>query len=122
MSQQSEQVRRVVTEIPGPKSRKLHHERRASVTDGLGIALPVFVESADGGIPVDVDGNHLIDLASGIAVTSVGASNPEVARRVAEQVTRFTHTCFMVTEYESYVEVASALNRLTPGEHEKKTL
>ena len=122
MSQQPEQRRRVITQIPGPKSQKLHDQRRASVTDGLGVALPVFVESAGGGVLVDVDGNHLIDLASGIAVTSVGASHPEVARRVAEQAARFTHTCFMVTEYEGYVEVAAALNRLTPGEHEKKTL
>ena len=122
MSQQPEQHRRVITQIPGPKSQKLHDQRRASVTDGLGVALPVFVESAGGGVLVDVDGNHLIDLASGIAVTSVGASHPEVARRVAEQAGRFTHTCFMVTEYEGYVEVAAALNRLTPGEHEKKTL
>ena len=44
-----------------------------------------------------------------------------MVRRVAEQAERFTHTCFMVTEYEGYVEVAAALNRLTPGDHEKKT-
>jgi 4-aminobutyrate aminotransferase/(S)-3-amino-2-methylpropionate transaminase len=81
----------------------------------------VFVESAGGGVIVDVDGNHLIDLASGIAVTSVGASAPEVVSRVREQAARFTHTCFLVTEYDGYVEVAEHLNRLTPGAHPKRT-
>jgi len=85
------------------------------------MTLPVFVDHAGGGIIVDVDGNHILDLASGIAVTGVGASNPDVARRVSEQVERFTHTCFLVTEYQGFVDVASALNRLTPGTHPKKT-
>ena len=41
---------------------------------------------------------------------------------VQEQVERFTHTCFMVTPYESYVAVCEALNRLTPGDHEKRSM
>jgi 4-aminobutyrate aminotransferase/(S)-3-amino-2-methylpropionate transaminase len=118
---QPEQRRRLVTELPGPKSRKLQEQRGTELADGLGMTLPVFVERAGGGIIVDVDGNHIVDLASGIAVTSVGASHPEVARRVAEQAERFTHTCFLVTQYEGFVDVAAALNRLTPGDHAKKT-
>ena len=118
---QPEQRRILATAIPGPKSLKLQEQRDAEVAGGLGTTLPVFVERAGGGILVDVDGNHIIDLASGIAVTSVGASDPAVVRRVSEQAHRFTHTCFMVTEYEGYVDVAAALNRLTPGTHAKKT-
>jgi 4-aminobutyrate aminotransferase/(S)-3-amino-2-methylpropionate transaminase len=83
--------------------------------------MPVFAARAAGGIVVDVDGNHLIDLGSGIAVTSVGNSAPRVVEAVREQVAAFTHTCFMVTPYEGYVAVAEALNRLTPGDHEKRT-
>jgi 4-aminobutyrate aminotransferase / (S)-3-amino-2-methylpropionate transaminase / 5-aminovalerate transaminase len=115
------QRRLLQTEIPGPRSRKLHEERRAAVVDGFGVTLPVFVDHAGGAIIVDVDGNQLVDLASGIAVTSVGAAHPEVAHRIGEQSARFTHTCFMVTEYEGFVDVAAALNRLTPGDHDKKT-
>lgn len=118
---QVEQRRLLATAIPGPQSIKLQERRTAEVSNGLGSTMPVFVERAGGGILVDVDGNHIIDLASGIAVTSVGASDPEVARRVAEQVERFTHTCFLVTQYEGFVDVAAALNRLTPGDHAKKT-
>ena len=70
---------------------------------------------------VDVDGNSLIDLGSGIAVTSVGAPDPAVGAAVREQVEHFTHTWFMVTPYESYVRVAEELATLTPGEHEKRS-
>ncbi len=115
------QERRIVTEIPGPASRELLSRRQSSVARGLAHVLPVFVTAAGGGVIVDVDGNSLIDFGSGIAVTGVGNSAERVAERVAEQVARFTHTCFMVAPYESYVEVCEELNRLTPGDHEKRS-
>ncbi|WP_137119953.1 4-aminobutyrate--2-oxoglutarate transaminase [Segeticoccus rhizosphaerae] len=118
---QPEQRRILRTEVPGPRSRELQQRRTAAVPVGMGVVLPVFIERAGGGVLVDVDGNHLIDFASGIAVTSVGASAPEVVSRVQEQVARFAHTCFMVTEYDGYVAVAERLNALTPGDHDKRT-
>jgi 4-aminobutyrate aminotransferase/(S)-3-amino-2-methylpropionate transaminase len=110
----------VVTEIPGPRSIALHQRREAAVASGVGSVLPVYVEAAGGGVVVDVDGNSLIDLASGIAVVSVGNSAPEVVSRVQQQVAAFTHTCFMVAPYEGYVEVCERLAELTPGDHPKK--
>jgi len=92
-----------------------------AVAKGVGSVLPVYVDKAGGGVVVDVDENSLIDLASGIAVTSVGNSAPEVVRRVTDQVAAFTHTCFMVAPYEGYVEVCEALAELTPGDHAKKS-
>ncbi|HEX3648744.1 MAG TPA: aminotransferase class III-fold pyridoxal phosphate-dependent enzyme, partial [Pseudonocardiaceae bacterium] len=86
-----EQRRIVRTPIPGPRSQRLQAVREREVARGLGVALPVFVDHVGGGIIVDVDGNHIIDLGSGIAVTSVGAAHPDVARRIAEQADRFTH-------------------------------
>jgi 4-aminobutyrate aminotransferase / (S)-3-amino-2-methylpropionate transaminase / 5-aminovalerate transaminase len=83
--------------------------------------MPVFAAVAGGGVVVDVDGNSLIDLGSGIAVTGVGNADPAVSATVAAQAARFTHTCFMVTPYEGYVEVAERLNRLTPGDHARHT-
>jgi 4-aminobutyrate aminotransferase/(S)-3-amino-2-methylpropionate transaminase len=114
------QERRLVTEIPGPRSRELHERRAAAVASGVGSVLPVYVAAAGGGVIVDVDGNSLIDLASGIAVVSVGNSAPQVVQRVQDQVAAYTHTCFMVAPYEGYVEVCEALARLTPGDHAKK--
>ncbi|MDQ3716282.1 MAG: 4-aminobutyrate--2-oxoglutarate transaminase [Actinomycetota bacterium] len=115
------QERRLVTEIPGPRSRELLARRTAAVSAGVGTMLPVFITDAGGGILRDVDGNSLIDLGAGIAVVSVGNAAPHVVERVREQVGRFTHTCFMITPYEGYVAVCEALNRLTPGDHEKRS-
>jgi 4-aminobutyrate aminotransferase/(S)-3-amino-2-methylpropionate transaminase len=116
------QERSLVTEIPGPRSVELLARSRQAVARGIGITLPVFVERAGGGILVDADGNHLIDFGSGIAVTNVGNSAARVVSAVREQVERFTHTCYMVTPYDGYVAVCEALNRLTPGDHEKRSV
>jgi len=110
-----------VTEIPGPASKELLERRQRSVARGLSHVLPVFVTAAGGGVIVDADGNSLIDFGSGIAVTGVGNSAERVVQRVTEQVARFTHTCFMVAPYEGYVEVCEELNRLTPGDHDKRS-
>ncbi|WP_406047577.1 4-aminobutyrate--2-oxoglutarate transaminase [Kribbella sp. NBC_00889] len=116
------QERKLVTEIPGPRSIELMARVRRSVARGIGVALPVFVTEAGGGIVVDADGNQLIDLGSGIAVTNVGNAAPQVVSAVQEQVARFTHTCFMVTPYAGYLEVCEELNRITPGDHEKRSV
>ncbi len=116
-----QQIRRLVTDIPGPRSTELLDRKKSFVADGVGTTLPVFVVEAGGGVLVDVDGNSLIDLGSGIAVTTVGNSAPGVVRRVAEQLEAFTHTCFMVTPYSGYVDVAEKLSALTPGDHAKKS-
>jgi 4-aminobutyrate aminotransferase / (S)-3-amino-2-methylpropionate transaminase / 5-aminovalerate transaminase len=115
------QERRLVTEVPGPRSRELLERRTAAVAAGVGITLPVFVERAGGGVVVDVDGNSLIDLGSGIAVVNVGNAAPRVVEAVQQQVAAFTHTCFMVTPYEGYVAVCEELARVTPGDHAKKS-
>ncbi|MGD1013194.1 MAG: 4-aminobutyrate--2-oxoglutarate transaminase [Acidimicrobiales bacterium] len=111
--------RKVVTELPGPKSRALHERRQAAVSAGLTNGFPIYIERAEGAILVDVDGNRILDLGSGIAVTTIGHAVPELVDAVSAQVAAFTHTCFMVTPYESYVEVCEELAALTPGSHAK---
>lgn len=113
--------RKVVTELPGPKSRALHERRQAVVSAGLTNGFPVYIERAEGAILEDVDGNHILDFGSGIAVTSIGHAVPELIESVTKQVAAFTHTCFMVTPYESYIEVCEELAALTPGSHAKTT-
>ena len=77
------QVRRLVTEVPGPRSRELAARRSAAVSAGVGSVMPVYAAAAGGGVVVDVDGNSFIDLGSGIAVTTVGNSAPAVVERRA---------------------------------------
>ena len=115
------QRRELLTEIPGPRSRALLERTRRAVPSGVSSALPVAVVAAGGGVVLDADGNSLIDLGSGIAVTGAGNAAPEIVAAVTAQVAQFTHTCFTVTPYEGYVAVAETLNRLTPGDHDKRT-
>lgn len=116
------QERRLAGPVPGPASQALAARRAAAVAAGVASTLPVYVARAGGGVIVDVDGNRFIDLASGIAVTSVGNAAPGVVDAVTAQAAEFTHTCFMVAPYEEYVAVCEALARLTPGDHAKRTV
>ena len=115
------QERKLVTAIPGPKSQELIKRRSEAVSAALGMAIPVVIEKAGGGVLVDVDGNSIIDMGAGIAVVNVGNSADRVVKNVQEQVEAFTHTCFMIAPYMGYIEVCEALNRLTPGDHKKKS-
>src|SRR5919202_4256014 len=112
---------RIKTEIPGPKSRALMERRRGAVSSGLGIATPIFAKEARGALLIDVDDNAFIDFGGGIGVLNVGHADPRVVAAVKEQVERFTHTCFYVTEYEPYIELAERLNALVPGDTEKRS-
>lgn len=111
-----------VIPFPGPRSRAIHERRLEAVPAALPWSLPAYVERAAGAWVFDVDGNSLIDMGSGIGVTSVGHSNPAVVAAVTEQVKRFTHTLFGILPYEGYVRVAEHLAARTPGRHAKKTL
>jgi 4-aminobutyrate aminotransferase/(S)-3-amino-2-methylpropionate transaminase len=112
---------RIKTEIPGPRSRALMERRKGAVSSGVGIATPIFASEAKGALLTDVDGNTFIDFGGGIGVMNVGHADPRVVAAVKEQVERFTHTCFYVTEYEPYVELAERLNALVPGDFEKRS-
>lgn len=115
------QERAVRTAIPGPASAELSERRKAAVPVGVGAATPIYAARAGGGVIQDVDGNSLIDLSSGIAVTNVGNCNPLVVEGITTQAPKLIHTCFMVVGYEPYIAVAEQLNELTPGDHSKRT-
>jgi 4-aminobutyrate aminotransferase/(S)-3-amino-2-methylpropionate transaminase len=116
------QERRLVTAIPGPKSLEALQRRSEATSGGLGMAIPVIIERASDAILLDIDGNQIIDLGSGIGVTGVGNSAPRVVDRVIDQVQAFTHTCFTVAPYMGYIEVCEKLNAVTPGTFKKKSL
>ena len=113
--------RAVVTALPGPKSAELLARRTSAVSAGVSKGFPVFIERGHGAILVDIDGNQLLDLGSGIAVTSIGHGVPEVTAAISNQAANLIHTCYMVTPYEGYVAVAEALNELCPIRGEAKS-
>jgi 4-aminobutyrate aminotransferase len=96
--------------------------RKAAATPrGVGVMAPFFADRAEGAELWDVQGRRFIDFAGGIAVMNVGHGHPKVKAAIAAQLERFTHTCYQVVPYESYVALAEKINQLTPGSHAKKT-
>ena len=116
------QERKLVTEVPGPRSRELFERRKAAIPPGVASIHPVVTARASGAIIEDVDGNRLIDFATGIAVLNIGHTAPEVVKAAQEQLELDTHTCFHVTANEPYIALAERLNALTPGDFEKRTM
>ena len=117
-----EQARKLVTEIPGPRSSELLARREKAVPPAVFNTVPVFARAASGAIVEDVDGNRLIDLGAGLAVLNTGNAPQEVVQALQDQAELYTHTCFHVVMHEPYVAVAERLNELTPGDHAKKTM
>jgi 4-aminobutyrate aminotransferase / (S)-3-amino-2-methylpropionate transaminase / 5-aminovalerate transaminase len=116
------QERKVVTEIPGPRSRGWFERRKAAIPQAVFNVHPIVTARASGAIIEDVDGNRLIDFATGISVLNVGHTPPEVVRAAQAQLERDTHTCFHVTVNEPYIDLAERLNALAPGDFAKKTM
>jgi 4-aminobutyrate aminotransferase / (S)-3-amino-2-methylpropionate transaminase / 5-aminovalerate transaminase len=95
--------------------------RRAALPNGLGQGFEIFADRAEGAEVWDVEGRRYIDFAGGIAVLNTGHRHPALVKAVADQLERFTHTCFQVLAYESYVELAEKLNAMAPGNFAKKS-
>ena len=110
------------TTIPGPKSLVLLEDRERYVSPGISMhPSKVFIESAEGALVHDFDGNTFLDFAGGISCMNAGHSNSKVVDAAVSQAEKLQHTCFMVLMYPSYVELAKKLAEITPGDHKKKT-
>src|SRR5689334_15393094 len=93
----------------------------AATPRGVGVMCPFHVDRAENSELWDAEGNRYLDFAAGIAVLNTGHRHPKVIEAVREQLERFTHTCYQVAPYASYVELAEALNAKVPGDFAKKT-
>jgi len=113
---------KITTAIPGPRSQELMRRRNDAVPRGMYHSTPVFAARAEGALVVDVDGNTFIDLAGGIGCVNVGHRAEPVLEAIQQQTEKYLHTCFSVSPYEGYVELAERLNELTPGKFPKKTM
>lgn len=102
-------------------NQALHERRLAATPRGIGVMANFFIERALNSEVWDVEGRRYIDFAGGIAVLNTGHRHPKVVAAVEAQLQKFTHTCYQVLPYESYVTLAERINKLTPGNHAKKT-
>lgn len=118
----SEPVIRIVTEIPGPRSRALVARREAATPAGAAKLTPIAVASAHGAAVTDVDGNRFLDLAGGIGTLAVGHTPENVVQAIRAQAEQLVHMCAIVATYEPAVALAERLNALAPGAFPKKTV
>lgn len=102
-------------------NQDLHQRRLAATPRGIGVMANFFIERALNSEVWDVEGKRYIDFAGGIAVLNTGHRHPKLIAAVEAQLKQFTHTCYQVLPYESYVTLAERINQLTPGNHAKKT-
>jgi 4-aminobutyrate aminotransferase len=99
----------------------LQQRKDAATPRGVGVMCQFYAERALNSELWDVEGRRYIDFAAGIAVLNTGHRHPKIVAAVEEQLEKFTHTCYQVVPYASYVELAERINALTPGSHAKKT-
>jgi len=111
-----------ITEVTGLSNLEWQARKEDAVARGEGNIAPVYVERALGSEIWDVEGKRYIDFGTGIAVCSAGHSHPKIVAAVAEQLQKFSHTCVMVTPYDSAVRLAEKLNELAPGNSRKKSV
>ncbi|MBL7213911.1 MAG: 4-aminobutyrate--2-oxoglutarate transaminase [Desulfobacteraceae bacterium] len=102
-------------------NKQLMEIRMEHVPQGPFNITPIFVKQAKGALIEDVEGNEYIDFGGGIGVVNVGHCNEKVVTAIKEQADQYLHTCFHVSMYEPYIELAKQLNEITPGEFAKKT-
>jgi 4-aminobutyrate aminotransferase len=103
------------------KNEQLQARRAAATPRGIGVMASFFADRADNSELWDVEGRRFIDFAGGIAVLNTGHRHPKVIAAIQAQLERFTHTCYQIVPYESYIALAEKINQLTPGQHAKKT-
>lgn len=111
---------RIVTEIPGPKSRAAMAEKEKWVARPISPLAPFFVAKAEGTVVEDLDGNKFLDFTGGWGCLNVGHNHPKVLAAVRKQLERYIHTDFTAVPYEPYVELARRLGALAPGPTPKK--
>ena len=100
---------------------ELQRRKEASVPRGIGVMTQLFADRALNAELWDVEGRRYIDFGGGIAVLNVGHRHPKVLAAIEVQLRKLTHTMFQIMPYESYVALAERINRVTPGDHAKKT-
>ena len=102
-------------------NEQLMARKAAATPRGVGVMGSFFADRAENAELWDVEGRRFIDFAGGIAVMNTGHRHPKIIAAMQAQLERFTHTCYQVVPYESYIALAEKLNSMTPGHFAKKT-
>ncbi len=113
----SDELERIVTAIPGPRTAALIPSLRAYESRNVtyvGNEFPVFWESANGATVTDVDGNRYIDLTAAFGVANAGHANRYVASAIADQAARLMHGMGDVHPHEPRTRLLERLANVLP--------
>ena len=113
---------RSIEPVSGTTNAEWQARKEAAIARGQGNLATVYIDRALDAEMWDVEGRRYIDFGSGIAVCNTGHMHPRVKAAVRDQLDRFSHTCAMVTPYDSVVLLAEKLNTLVPGPTPKKSI
>ena len=103
-------------------SAELHERKLAAVPRGIGQVTNIYAKRAQNAEIWSEDGKRYIDFGAGIAVVNTGHQHPKITAAVKAQLEAFSHVCFQVTPYESYVRLAERLNAIAPVHGPAKTM
>jgi 4-aminobutyrate aminotransferase/(S)-3-amino-2-methylpropionate transaminase len=84
---------RIVTEVPGPKSRSLTAREKPFLAPGvqsIATLTGIAVQRAEGSLIEDVDGNRFLDMAAGICVNALGHAHPRFRSILKDQIDEVT--------------------------------
>lgn len=103
-------------------SAELQARRVAAVPRGIGNVTQIYAKRAQNAEIWSEDGKRYIDFGAGIAVVNTGHQHPRIIKAIEEQLKAFSHVCFQVTPYETYVRLAERLNAIAPVAGPAKTM
>ena len=103
-------------------NKGIENRRDRSVALAIAYSSTFIADRAENSEIWDVEGKRYIDFCGGIGCQNTGHRNERVVTAIKDQLDTLTHTCFQVTPYESYIELAERLNEIYPGDFEKKSM
>src|SRR5437588_10630526 len=96
---------------PGPLARAVIAKDAAVMSPSCHREFPLVMDRGEGGWAWDVDGNRLLDLFAGIAVSAAGHNHQAVAGAVQAPVETFLHASGAVADYPVVARRAQARAR-----------
>jgi 4-aminobutyrate aminotransferase len=120
-----EQVRHdlphLIGPVPGPRARAIIERDERVVSPSYTRSYPLVVQSGQGAMVEDVDGNRYLDFNAGIAVVATGHCHPRVVEAIQQQAARLIHMSGTDFYYEEMVRLAEKLAEIAPGTMPRRT-
>src|SRR5579872_1843698 len=102
--------------VPGPRAQAIIARDANVVSPSYTRGYPLVVETGEGAMVTDVDGNRFLDFNAGIAVAATGHCHPRVVEAIQKQAARLIHMSGTDFYYEGMAALAEKLAEIAPGD------